>query len=122
MPEDHKKYIQWNAARFVSWGETVGPNTAIVVKAILASHKVEQQGYRSCMGLLKLADKYSVTRLEAACGKALTYTPRPGYLNIKTILATGQDAITVEKAPPSPESSASHAFTRGAGYYGRNLP
>lgn len=122
MPDDHKKYMQWNAARFVSWGESVGPNTTITVKAILASHKVEQQGYRSCMALLKLADKFSITRLESACGKALTYTPRPGYQNIKTILTTGQDKVPVEMAPPTPESAASHGFTRGAGYYGRKLP
>ena len=118
MPENHKKYTQWNAERFIAWGESVGPHTAITVKAILSSHKVEQQSYRSCMALLKLADKYSVTRLESACGKALSYTPRPGYQNIKTILTTGQDKVTVEKAPPPTEAIASHAFTRGAGYYG----
>ncbi len=37
----------------------------------------EQQGYKSCMGLLKLADKYSPERLESACKRALEYTPRP---------------------------------------------
>jgi transposase len=122
MPKDHKKYTQWNAARFIAWGEGVGPSTAITVKAILSSHKVEQQGYRSCMALLKLADKYSITRLEAACHKALSYTPKPSFQSIKTILTTGQDKVTVEKAPPSIDSSASHGFTRGAGYYGRNQP
>jgi transposase len=121
MPEDHKKYIQWNAERFISWGESVGPNTAITVKAILSSHKVEQQSYRSCMALLKLADKYSVTRLEAASCKALSYTPRPSYQNIKTILTTGQDKVTVERVSPTIDSPAEHGFTRGAGYYGRDL-
>ena len=121
MPEDHKKYTQWNAERFIVWGESIGPNTAVTVKAILSSHKVEQQGYRSCVGLLKLADKYSVVRLEAACCKALSYTPKPGYQNIKTILTTGQDKVPVEKASPPTDDSASHGFTRGAGYYGRNL-
>ena len=119
MPEDHQKYVQWNALRFISWGESVGPSTAITVKSILAAHKVEQQGYRSCMGLLKLADKYSIPRLEAACAKALSYTPRPGYQNIKTILTTGQDQVVVKPASPVPESTAPHGFTRGAGYYGR---
>ncbi|MHC1759188.1 MAG: IS21 family transposase [Negativicutes bacterium] len=119
MPEDHQKYVQWNASRFISWGESVGPSTAVAVKAILAAHKVEQQGYRSCMGLLKLADKYSIPRLEAACAKALSYTPRPGYQNIKTILTTGQDQVVVKPASPVPESTAPHGFTRGAGYYGR---
>ena len=122
MPEDHKKYTQWNADRFVAWGESVGPNTAVVIKVMLSSHKVEQQSYRSCMALLKLADKYSVIRLEAACGRALSYTPRPGYQNIKTILTTGQDRVVPEVVHPSTDSVASHGFTRGAGYYGRIRP
>ena len=71
MPEEHKQYAAWNAERFISWAKSVGLNTSSAVQAILASHKVEQQGYRPCMALLKLADKYSVIRLEAACEKAL---------------------------------------------------
>ena len=118
MPEDHKKYTQWNATRFISWGESVGPNTAITVKAILSSYKVEQQGFKSCMALLKLADRYSLPRLEAACIKALSYTPRPGYKNIKTILSTGHDKIITEEI--ATDNSVTHGLTRGASYYGRD--
>ncbi len=53
MPEDHQKYNQWDSARFIAWAEKIGPNTAVTVKSILSSHKVEQQAYKSCMGLLK---------------------------------------------------------------------
>ena len=120
MPEDHQKYTQWNATRFISWAESVGSNTAVVVKAILSSHKVEQQGYRSCLALLKLADKYSVTRLEAACCKALSYTPNPSFKSIKTILTTGQDKVAAQETPSVNNESASFGFTRGADYYGRN--
>lgn len=119
MPEDHKKYTQWNSPRFISWGESVGPNTAITVRAILSSFKVEQQGYKSCMALLKLADKYSLPRLEAACAKALSYTPRPGYKSIKTILTTGQDKVAIAEKLVK-DDSATHGITRGAGYYGRD--
>jgi len=82
MPEDHKKYTQWNAARFIFWGESVGPNTAITVKAILSSHKVEQQGYKSCMALLKLADKHSLPRpkLYPTHQDPVTKTSRPSSL------------------------------------------
>lgn len=120
MPENHKKFIQWNANRFISWAQSVGTHTAVAVQAILTSHKVEQQGYRSCMALLKLADKHGVVRLEAACAKALSYTPRPSFQSIKTILATGQDRLGAqpETKEPSP-SSESHGFIRGADYYGR---
>ena len=119
MPLDHQQYVQWNGDRFVSWAEKVGPNTVIAVKAILASHKVEQQGYRSCMALLKLADHYSVTRVEAACARALTYTPSPSYKNISTILKSGQDKLHLPETeiPPNDEGDT-YGFTRGADYYG----
>ena len=58
MPEDHQKYLEWNGNRFRQWAERIGINTYKVVDAILTSKAVEQQTYRSCMGLLKLADKY----------------------------------------------------------------
>lgn len=119
MPEDHKNYVQWDAARFISWAQNVGPSTAITIKAILSSHKVEQQGYRSCMALLKLADKYSVARVEAACKKALSYTPNPSFKSVKTILSTGQDKAAPEQPRKTNDSSAEHGFTRGADYYGR---
>lgn len=120
MPADHKRYVSWDAARFVSWAQKVGPNTVVTVKNILDSYKIEQQSYRSCMGLLKLADKYSVTRLEAACRRALTYTPRPSLKSVKTILTTGQDKVADEPQPPSSEvDPGRHGFTRDASYYER---
>ena len=81
-------------------------------------HKVGQQGYRSCMALLKLADKYSVARVEAACKKALSYTPHPSFKNVKTILSTGQDKVASEQTPMN-NASAEHGFIHGADYYGR---
>lgn len=119
MPEDHQKYIQWNADRFIKWAATVGLNTTTAIKAILASHKVEQQGYRSCLGVLKLADKYSVDRVEAACKKALSYTPSPSFKSIKAILSSGQDKVKEENSSPVDHPSAQYGFTRGADYYGR---
>jgi len=119
MPEDHQNYLEWNGNRFIEWAKKIGSCTSITVKSILASFKVEQQGYRSCMGLLKLGDKYSVDRLESACKKALTYTPHPSYKSIKNILTTGQDKIPDEVSCESKSSdSGQHGFTRGADYYG----
>lgn len=77
MPEDHQKYLEWNGDRFRKWAERIGSNTYKVVDAILTSMRVEQQAYKSCMGLLKMADKYSDSRIEAACEKALSYTASP---------------------------------------------
>jgi transposase len=120
MPENHKQYNEWNADRFISWAKDIGPNTEVVIKAILSSKRLEQQTYRSCMALLKSADKYSVIRLEAACAKALTYTPKPNYKSVQTILKTGADKIIEEPYIPSTEESSTYGFTRGADYYGRD--
>ncbi len=119
MPEDHQKYLEWNGDRFIEWAHKIGPHTVTTVKSILASFKVEQQGYKSCMGLLKLADKYSVNRLEAACKKALSYTPHPSYKSVKNILTTGQDKLS-DQPEQNPESSAEnkYGYTRGPSYYG----
>src|SRR5690606_33387088 len=65
MPPDHQQYLEWNGNRFRKWAELIGPNTHKTVDAILTSKRVEQQTYKSCMGLLKLVDRYSAGHLEA---------------------------------------------------------
>jgi len=119
MPPDHLAYVQWNADRFIAWAQKIGPNVETTVRAMLSSHKVEQQSYKSCLALIKLADKYSVVRVEAACKKALFYTPQPSYKSVKTILSTGQDKIAAEPEQNTAENSQNYGFTRGADYYGR---
>ena len=113
MPPQHQQYMQWNGEHFRKWASQIGSNTAEVVEAILTGYKVEQQGYRACMALLKLSEQYTQERLEAACSKALFYTPRPSYKSIQTILKSGQD----KKPDDTPPASSEYGFTRGADYY-----
>ena len=118
MPEDHQKYLEWNGDRFRKWAERIGMHTYDVVDAILTSKRVEQQSYRSCMGLLKLSEKYSAESLEAACQKALSYTASPSYKSVKNILATG---FKVPESANADNQTAHKArgITRGADYYRR---
>jgi hypothetical protein len=118
MPEDHQKYLEWNGDRFRKWAERIGINTYTAVNAILTSKGVEQQTYRSCMGLLKLAEKYSDAKLEAACKKALSYTASPSYKSIKNILATSSENLASEITDTKTTHKA-HDITRGADYYRR---
>lgn len=120
MPESHRKYSQWNGPAFRAWAEKVGPNTQVVVESILSAQKVEEQGYRSCTALLKLADTYSLERLELACARAITYTPHPNLKSVQTILKTGQDRLKDDVQPIKTENSGKYGFTRGAQYYGRD--
>jgi transposase len=122
MPEKHRQFTQWNAERFIRWACDIGPNAGQVVKTIIASRKVEQQSYKTCIALLKLADTYSADRLEGACEKALHYHSCPSFRSIKTILKTGSDkrvqnsrSVSLDK--PEKESQQ-HAIVRGTTYYG----
>jgi len=117
MPEKHRQYTQWNAERFMRWASDIGPYTLTTVKAIIASKKVEEQSYKTCIALLKLADSYSVARLEGACEKALSYGSTPSFRSIRTILKTGSDRIKKEISPVSSENDTAFAFVRGKAYY-----
>lgn len=119
MPPDHQKYLEWNGDRFRRWAETIGINTYKVVDGLLTSGRVEQQSYRACMGLLKLAEKKSPQRLEAACAKALQYSNSPSYKSIKNILATDK-SISEPTAEEPTDDSAQYGITRGARHYGGN--
>jgi hypothetical protein len=121
MPDNHREYTQWNAERFIKWAGDIGPNTKQAVKAIIASRKVEEQSYKTCIALLKLADTYSVERLESACKKALTYTATPNFRSVRTILKTGSDRHKPDAVEIQQENSAAFAFVRGADYYGGGI-
>lgn len=115
MPQKHQEYLEWDGARFRKWANRIGPNTYEVVNSLLTSVIVEQQSYRSCMGLLKLAEKHSALKLETVCKKALSYSRSPSYKSIKNLLATLKDSeIPIEHEG---DSSLCHGITRGAKYY-----
>ena len=65
---------------------------------------------------MKLADKYSTTRIEDACNRALTYTPDPSIKTVETILKTGQDKV--KQVTEAPKSDSTYAFIRGSEYFG----
>jgi transposase len=118
MPEKHRQYSQWNAERFIKWATDIGPYTEQTVKAVIASRKVEEQSYKTCIALLKLSDSYSLLRLEAAFKKALCYSAAPSFRSIRTILKTGTDLKQEGTVLSSADNAAAGAFIRGAAYYG----
>ena len=120
MPEEHQHYLEWNGDRFRKWAEGIGDNTAKVIDAILRSKRVEQESYRACMGLLKMADRYSPTRLEETCKTALSYTQSPSYKSVSNILAASKkNASEGEGKNSDTHKSSANGITRGADYYRR---
>lgn len=114
MPEGHRHQLaDWTPLRFEQWAATIGPNTVAVIQAILASRKVIEQSYRSCLGVMSLAKKPGgIARLEDTCGRALEATPSPSYTLIKKLWAGWQPT----DPPPAP-SLGEKGFVRGSDYY-----
>ena len=114
MPPSHQKYLEWSPERFTLWAQTSGPHTAQVVQALLSSRKHPQQAYRSCLGLLRLGDRYGKDRLEAACRRALPAGIHT-YKGVKNILDAQLDQVELEE--PSTVVPKTHQNIRGQIYY-----
>ena len=99
----------------VSWAAQAGPHTAQLVERILDGKPHPEMGYRSVLGLIRLAGKYSLARMEAACERALL-TGAIGYQRVKSILENGLDQQPVAP-PPDSRPSPDHENLRGPEYF-----
>ncbi|SIS66900.1 IS21 family transposase [Salimicrobium salexigens] len=118
MPVKHQQYLEFDKDYILNWGEKAGPSTSLTIEKILESYPSEKQGLKATFGLMKLADKYSIERIESACKRILTFTPRPKLKSIQTILKTGQDKLPIETETNKSNNESTYGFTRGAAYYG----
>jgi transposase len=116
-PKAHQKYLEWAPSRIIRWAAQIGPYTQKLVACILEHRPHPEQGYRSCLGLLRLGKTYPPERLEAACLRALEIKAY-SYKNVQSILKKGLDQ------QPSPLASSQrrlplliHENLRGKQYY-----
>jgi len=115
MPESHRQHLQWTPIRMIAWAEKIGPSCVDVVKIILYERHYPQQGFRSCLGILRLGKSYTNERLEAACHRALAIRGC-SYRSIASILKHGLDSLPLKKETEATQS-LEHLNIRGAQYY-----
>ncbi|MCU1326014.1 MAG: Integrase, catalytic region [Bryobacterales bacterium] len=61
-PKSHREHLEWTSSRMVHWASGVGPTTARLFESILADQPHPEMGYRGCLGIIRLAEKYSGER------------------------------------------------------------
>jgi len=115
MPKAHQSYAEWTPERLIRWTRTIGNATADVAQQIMDSRLHPQQGFRACLGMMRLGKQYGDKRLEAACNRAIV-TGCVSYKSIKSILKNGLDR------QPLPETQSiqlpiTHDNIRGSNYY-----
>jgi transposase len=119
MPKAHQRYLEWTPSRIIRWAAQTGPHTEKLVTQVLESKPHPQQGFRSCLGIIRLGKQYSPQRLEAACSYALSIHGF-SYKSVQSILKNGLDQKPT--LLPIRESSTlplplQHPNIRGKEYY-----
>ena len=117
MP-DHFQRMEWNDQRIRKWAVSIGINTAEVIDRIFDGVKIKEQGYNSCLSVLRLSKAYSKERLETACTLALTKFRSPRYRHLKSMLAANEDRIYLESQKKTAAKNEDVGYVRGASYYG----
>ena len=115
MPSAHRRYAEWTPAKMMSEAASIGPAAIALVEAIMKAKPHPEQGFRSCLGIMRLVRTYGSERVEAASrrGNDIGATT---YGSIKSILQNGLDkAYANSKTPDGPPIR--HANIRGRGYY-----
>ena len=114
-PKAHQRYLAWTPSRLIEWAQTVGPFTAQLFEKIMAAKPHPEMGFRSCLGVLRLSQQYSMTRVEAAARRAVTLRAC-SYQSVKSILQRELDRLPLD-APAIERPSIDHPNIRGAEYF-----
>jgi hypothetical protein len=122
MPHAHRAHAEWSPSRLITWAEQTGPTTAELVTTILATKPHPEQGYRACLGLMRLGKRHGAARLEAAAARALQLGA-PTYRTVQNILASGADQLPLVDEADTAVALPGHSNIRGSAYYtGEEIP
>ena len=116
MPKRHRQHLEWTPSRLINWAKTMGPSVEALVAAILRDRPHPEQGYRSCLGILRLHKRHGADRLEAACRRALHVGAR-SYRHVAAILERGLDRMPLPDDAAAEPAPPVHGNVRGPGYY-----
>jgi transposase len=114
-PRAHRAHAEWTPSRIISWAKKSGPATGRVVPRILESKRHPEQGYRACLGIIRLGRTHGGDRLEAACRRAEQLGAFT-YRTVKNVLSSGADRLPLDEEE-SLFATPEHPNIRGATYY-----
>src|SRR5215210_2474917 len=115
MPSAHRRHADWTPTRLLREAAAIGPATIALMERILTSKPHPEQGFRACLGILRLARGYGPERLEAACQRGMDIGAR-SYGSVQSILRNGLDRA-YRPDPVPDELPLQHGNIRGSGYY-----
>jgi transposase len=115
MPKAHQKYLGRTPSRLIEEAQQIGPITGQLAEAILAAKRHPEMGYRSCLGILRLAKTYPAERMEAAARRCLRARAF-NFQSMDSILKNQLDRLPLPGDPPI-QPAVEHDNIRGADYF-----
>ena len=115
MASSHRRYAGWTIARIRQDAAAIGPATSALCDLILDERSHPEQGFRACLGILRLAASYGRERLDAAAARAIDIGART-YGSVKSILANNLDRRSAHQRSAD-DAPILHANIRGPRYY-----
>ena len=114
MPSSHRRYADWTVERIRREAAAIGPATAALCDLILERRPHPEQGFRSCLGIVRLLRPFGAERLEAAAMRAIEIGTLT-YGSVRSILDHKLD----RQAAPRPADAVTvlHRNIRGPRYY-----
>jgi transposase len=116
MPKSHQRYLHWTPSRIIRWAAKNGPMTRELITQILKSRPHPEQGFRSCLGIMRLTKSYSPERIENACARAL-HIRAFSYKSVESILKKGLDQQPLLFGQTEKTTPLFHNNIRGKHYY-----
>ncbi|MFT5391586.1 MAG: transposase [Gammaproteobacteria bacterium] len=116
MPAAHRAHAQWTPSRLIDWATKSGVETGAFVAELLQRRRHPEQGYRACLGIMRLGRRYGDERLERACQRARTLGAY-SYRTVNNILSSGFDQMPLPPEQEPSSATAEHHNIRGASYY-----
>jgi transposase len=116
MPSSHRAQAEWTPSRILGWADQVGSHTRALCELILRERRHPEWGFRSCLGLFRLAKKYGNARLDAASRRALFVGAR-SYRPVLTILQHNLDGQPLPEPEAPATAGTTHENVRGPDYY-----
>ena len=86
MPSAHRRYAEWTPDRFRRWAAKIGPSTEGLIVAVLANRPHPEQGFRTCLGILRLYRGIDPERAETVSARAVAIGALT-YKSVASILA-----------------------------------
>lgn len=124
MPKSHQKYKDRTPDYLINKGYQIGQSVGDIIKEVLGRRMIIEQSFRSCLGILSLAKKYSPERLNNACKRGLFYSAL-NYKEIRNILDKNLDQIPLCPMEPNSKKSdppmTGHENLRDESYYANYL-